>query len=245
MHGLTPPTYETAPFKETPAAETMQLPPPDLPHDAFDALVVARHSCRRFTPEPLMLSEVSTLLYAGYGILATQDLEGEFLERPVPSGGGLYPLELYLLVQRVDGLATGSWHYVPLGHRLERMHEHSLPPLLTSEMFLGQSYLRDCAVIVVITSVVERSLWKYEDRGYRYILLEAGHVAQNVNLCAAALRLGGLNLGGFFDRDVLGLLHADRDVEIALYAVALGRPETGDRMTARRPSDDVAAFRRY
>lgn len=245
MHGLSSPTYETAPFKETAGAETVHLPPPVLPAVGFDELVISRHSCRRFVPEPLPLSEVSTIFYAGYGILATRDLDGEFLERPVPSGGGLYPLELYLLVQRVDGLAGGSWHYVPLGHRLERMHEHSLPPLLTSETFLGQSYLSDCAAIIVITSVVERSLWKYEDRGYRYILLEAGHVAQNVNLSAAALKIGSLNLGGFFDRDVLGLIHADRDTEIALYGVALGRPETDERMTARRPSEDVAAFRRY
>ncbi len=245
MHGLTPPTYETAPFKETADAETMDLPPPHLPAVPFDELVSARHSCRRFEARPLTLSELSTILYAGYGILAIQELDGEFLERPVPSGGGLYPLELYLLVQRVDGLAEGSWHYVPLGHRLEGMHEHPLPPLFTSEMFLGQSYLSECAAIIVITSVVERSMWKYEDRGYRYILLEAGHVAQNVNLCAGALRIGSLNLGGFFDRDLLGVVHADRDTEIALYGVALGRPDTDERMTARWPPEDVAVFRRY
>lgn len=245
MHGLNPPTYEVPPFKETAHAETVQLPPPVLPAVAFDELVRARHSSRRFLPDPLALAELSTILHAGYGIVDTQDLDGEFLERPVPSGGGLYPLELYVLVQRVDGLAAGSWHYVPLGHRLERIHEHALPPLLSSEMFLGQAYLIDCSAIIVTTSVVERSLWKYEDRGYRYILLEAGHVAQNMNLCATALNVGSLNLGGFFDRDVLGILHADADTEVALYGMALGRPESDERMAARRPSEDVATFRRY
>ena len=74
--------------------------------------------------------------------------------------------------------------------------------MLTAEMFLGQPYLSDAAAVVVLTAVVERSLWKYEDRGYRYLLLEAGHVAQNVNLCAHGTRARILNLGGFFDEDV-------------------------------------------
>jgi SagB-type dehydrogenase family enzyme len=145
----------------------------------------------------------------------------------------------------VDGLAGGAWHYVPLGHLLERVHEHRLPRLLTAEMFLGQPYLIDCSAIVVITSVVQRSLWKYEDRGYRYILLEAGHVAQNLNLCAAAMNLGSLNLGGFFDRDVLGLLRADPDTEIAAYGVALGHPEPADRIQVRRPAEEMGSLRRY
>lgn len=245
MHGLNPPTYEVPPFKENPDAETVDLPAPALPTRSFGEIIGARFSCRNFRPEPLALTALSTLLHASYGILGSNDLDGEFLERPVPSGGGLYPLELYILAQRVDGLSGGVWHYLPLGHRLERVHEHPLPRLLTSEMFLGQPYLIDCSAVVVITSIVQRSLWKYEDRGYRYILLEAGHVAQNLNLCATAMDLASLNLGGFFDRDVLGLLRIDPDTEIALYGVALGHPQPLDRMQARRPAEETASFRRY
>jgi SagB-type dehydrogenase family enzyme len=245
MHGLNPPTYDVPPFKEDADAETVGLPTPDLPKRSFAEVVRARHSCRRFLPESLTLDALSTLLFAAYGVLGPVEMDGEFLERPVPSGGGLYPLELYVLVQRVDGLSEGAWHYVPLGHRLERVHEHALPRLLTAEMFLGQAYLSDASVIVVITSVVQRSLWKYEDRGYRYILLEAGHVAQNMNLCATAMDLASLNLGGFFDDNVLALLRADPDTEIAVYGMALGHPEVVTRVQARRPAEEVAAFRRY
>ena len=245
MHGLNPPTYEVPPFKEDPNAETVELPLHELPKTSFEEVIAARHSCRNFLPEPLTLGALSTLLYSSYGILGSNEMDGEFFERPVPSGGGLYPLELYVLVQRVDGLAGGVWHYLPLGHRLESVHEHVLPRLLTAEMFLGQPYLIECSAIVVITSVVQRSLWKYEDRGYRYILLEAGHVAQNLNLCAAAMNLASLNLGGFFDRDVLGLLRADPETEIALYGIALGHHQSADRVDARRPAEDVATFRRY
>jgi SagB-type dehydrogenase family enzyme len=245
MHGLNPPTYEVAPFKEDPDAETVELPQPAVPALPFAATVAGRYSCRRFLAEPISLGALSTLLYTGYGVHGSVEMDGEFLERPVPSGGGLYPLELYVLVQRVDGLAGGAWHYVPLGHRLERVHDHPLPRLLTAEMFLGQAYLADCSAIVVITSVVQRSLWKYEDRGYRYILLEAGHVAQNLNLCAAAMDLASLNLGGFFDRDVLGLIRAESDDQIALYGVALGRPEESEHVEARRPVEGDGIFRRY
>jgi SagB-type dehydrogenase family enzyme len=104
----------------------------------------------------------------------------EFCERPVPSGGGLYPLELSVLVQRIEGLGAGVYHYVPLGHRLELVRGDALPSMLTAELFLGQPYLIDAAAVIAISAVIERSFWKYEDRGYRYALLEAGHVAQNV-----------------------------------------------------------------
>lgn len=245
LHGLNPPTYDVPPFKEEWDSELVDLPTPELPAEPLASVLTARLSCRRFQPESVSLRALSTLLFASYGILGSRTLDGEFLERPVPSGGGLYPLELYVLAQRVEGLHEGVWHYVPLGHRLENVHEHRLPTLLTAEMFLGQPYLATCSAIVVITSVVERSLWKYEDRGYRYILIEAGHAAQNLNLCATAMGLASLNLGGFFDRDVLGLLRCDPDVEIALYGIAVGHPEPGDRMEIRRPAEEVAAFRRY
>ena len=98
-------------------------------------------------------------------MLGTIDLWGEFCERPVPSGGGLYPLELYVLTQRVDELFGGAYHYVPLTHTLEVVRPDPLPSLLTAEMFLGQPYLSAAAAVIVLTAVVERSLWKYEDRG--------------------------------------------------------------------------------
>jgi len=245
MHALNPPAYETPPFKEDMTAATVELPEPTLPEGSLADAIRGRLSCRQFLAEPIGLGELGDLLHAAYGILGTLELWGEYFERPVPSGGGLYPLELYVLSQRVRDLAGGAYHYVPLGHHLEVVHPDPLPTLLSAEMFLGQPYLTHAAAIVVITSVVERSLWKYEDRGYRYILLEAGHVAQNVNLCATAAGLASLNLGGFFDEDVMALLRMDQDREIVLYAVAVGRPKTADRVGVRQPDEQDGHFRRY
>ena len=143
----------------------------------------------------------------------------------------------------MDELVGGAYHYVPLTHTLEVVRPDPLPSLLTAEMFLGQPYLSAAAAVIVLTAVVERSLWKYEDRGYRYLLLEAGHVAQNVNLTATALGLGCLNLGGFFDEDVAALLRLDDDEA----AVRRRRraPESDSRLETRKATDEDAAFRRY
>ena len=90
-------------------------------------------------------------------------------------------------------------------------------------------------MIVFYASVLERSLWKYADRGYRYVLFEAGHVAQNVNLVVESLGLGSLNLGGFLDDRIAALLELDMDEEVPLYGTALGVPADRDRSVIRRP----------
>jgi SagB-type dehydrogenase family enzyme len=242
IHGLNVQTFETPQFKEDLEAETLDLPSPSVPIASLGKVLHARSSCRQFTRSPIDMADLGTLLHWSYGVLAEVELGQEFCERPVPSGGGLYPLELYVLAQAIAGLDGGAYHYVPLGHRLEVVRPDPLPTMLTAEMFLGQPYLIDAAAVIVITAVVERSLWKYEDRGYRYLLLEAGHVAQNLNLCAESLALASLNLGGFLDEDVMSLLALDADDEIVLYAVAVGRSPTADRAERRLPPESERTF---
>jgi SagB-type dehydrogenase family enzyme len=245
MHAIGAPAREVPLFKEDYDATTIDLEPPTLPGASLEVALQGRYSCRQFAGRPVERKQLGSVLHAGYGVLQATELWGEFCVRPVPSGGGLYPLELYVLANRVDGLESGVYHYVPLGHRLEVVRGHQLPSHLTAEMFLGQPYLVPAAATVVITAIVERSMWKYGDRGYRYILLEAGHVAQNVNLCAAALGMASLNLGGFFDEDVMALLKMDQDREIVLYGVALGHPATSDSRQARQPREADQAVRRF
>lgn len=245
IHGLNPPTYEIAPFKEDFTSITVELPQPQPGSVPFGECICSRQSCRSFTGGGITTQDLSNILFAGYGITGKAELQGEFLERPVPSGGGLYPLELYIIVQTMNGLESGIYHYVPLGHFLETIQEVKLPTLLTSELYLGQPYLTTASIIIVMTAIVERSMWKYEDRGYRYILFEAGHVAQNLNLAATSLELGSLNLGGFFDEDVKKLLKLDGEFEIPLYSVAIGLPGTGNRAELRQPPIKDAKFRRY
>jgi SagB-type dehydrogenase family enzyme len=237
-HNLPAPAPEAAeaPFKEYLAAPTVSLPEPQPLSCPLGEAVGARLSCRRFAPSPLELDRVGTLLASAYGVQRTTRWgDGEFLERPVPSGGALYPLEVYLVAARVDGLALGVYHYAALGHLLERCGGTTPPPPDLARLFLGQPYAGDAAGVLVLTSIVERSLCKYQDRGYRYILFEAGHAAQNVNLAAAALGIGALNLGGFLDAELTELLGLEPEEEIPLYCIALGNPAAAGRNELREP----------
>jgi len=225
-----------APLKEYPHSPLLSLPEGRRSEVSLLEAIAARFSCRRFVDRPLELADLSTLLRSAYGCAGRVFLgELEFLERPVPSGGGLYPLELYLLARRVESLEPGIYHYAVLPHALEQARALEIPARFTADLFLGQPYAAEAAAIVVLSAVLGRSLWKYGDRGYRYLLLEAGHVAQNLNLTAAALGLGSFNLGGFFDGDLATLLDLDAEQEVPLYAVAVGVRQHGDRVTLRQP----------
>ncbi len=224
------------PSKEYFGVPVLPLPEPALPETSLRDCIAARFSCRRFAAASLTCLQLATLLKTAYGIQdRTLFGDREFLERPVPSGGGLYPLELYLLVQKVEGVEPGIYHYATLHHTLEQIQLLRLSKPVLANLFMEQPYVTNAGVIVILTATVERTLWKYRDRGYRYILFEAGHVAQNINLVSCALNLASLNLGGFFDADVASLLQLDLETEVPLYAVAVGVPDTGSRAELRQP----------
>jgi SagB-type dehydrogenase family enzyme len=220
-------------YKEYLGSITVLLPKVKIPAINFGDLLFERYSCRKFKNIPLDISDVSNLLFAGYGKCNTLILGNtEFIERTVPSGGGLYPLEFYIIVKNVTGLNPGIYHYVITPGLLETVNEIALPRYFLENLFMQQPYVADAAVIIVATSVIERTMKKYFDRGYRYILFEAGHAFQNMNLMAIACGLGSMNIGGFFDNDLCKVLGIDREEEIPLYAMAAGVPD-GNSVTAR------------
>lgn len=127
------------------------------------------------------------------------------------------------------------YHYVPAVDGLEQVQQIALPRAFTTYLFMGQPWVADAAVVAVISFVGARSLTKYGDRGYRYALLEAGHTMQNLNLAVAALGLGAVNLGGFYDDELAVLCGIDIEHEVPLYASAIGHPDAqrSDRMAMR------------
>jgi SagB-type dehydrogenase family enzyme len=225
-----------ASFKEYLGTELICLPEPITLSSTLQDCIASRVSCRHFSDEAMNLSQLSTLANAAYGIKGRSYSDGhELLERPVPSGGGLYPLELYFILRNVEKIDSGVYHYAPLVHGLETIRRLEVPRQFLSEIFLWQPYVGDASMVVFLAAVLERSLWKYTDRGYRYVLFEAGHVAQNVNLVAESIGLGSLNLGGFFDDEIAALLDIDTDEEVPLYGTALGVPAHRDQSLIRRP----------
>jgi len=225
-----------ASFKEYLGTEPICLPEPIALSSTLQDCITARVSCRHFSDQPMNLSQLSTVANAAYGIKGGSYYDHyELLERPVPSAGGLYPLELYFLLRNVEKIDPGVYHYAPLVHGLETIQKLEVSRQVLSEIFLWQPYVGDASVVVFYAAVLERSLWKYTDRGYRYVLFEGGHVAQNVNLVAASLGLGSLNLGGFFDDQIAALLDIETDEEVPLYGTALGVPAHGDGADIRCP----------
>lgn len=140
--------------------------------------------------------------------------------RPVPSGGALYPLELYVLARRVAGLPTGTYHLDPFDRALELLEEG--PPELAGA-FVDTALADSAAAVAVLTGVFYRSRCKYGLRGYRFALLEAGHLMQALLLLATAAGVDALPLGGFYDAALDRLVRANGVDESVLYAVALGR----------------------
>ena len=214
-------------FKEYPRAPLVALPPARVLTQPIGDTMRQRISCRSFSQALLALDALSTMLSLAYGV------EGEVsfgsrhhVERPVPSGGGLYPLELYVIARRVTGLSSGIYHYAPMHQGVEQVKITEFSPAFISQLFMNQPYLADAAAIILFTAVVERSMHKYGDRGYRYILLECGHAAQNICLAAASMELGALPIGGFFDGYLAELLGVDLEEEVIIYGMGVGPAST-------------------
>lgn len=214
-----------APFtqktKSYPDAARIVLPSTD--EGAIDKLAASRRSQRAFQDAPMALGDLAALLRSGYAALGPDPLgKGpQHLRRPVPSAGGLYPLEVYALVRNVAGLAKGIYHYEAVGDALELVFEGPWEDQ-AKEGFLTWSFVEHAPVIVCISAVFERTQSKYGPRGYRYILLEAGHVVQNMCLAATDLDLSSLCMGGYRDGVLNRLTSLDGLNEAIVYTVALG-----------------------
>jgi SagB-type dehydrogenase family enzyme len=196
----------------------VRLPAATLPDASFCAVVRARSSGRAFGDEPLSLETLAALLWAGYGVSrAGADLP----LRTVPSGGALYPLELYALVLRVDSLPCGLYHYDPLRHVLEPL-SLAVPAERVERLTAYPELVVPAGAVVLVTALFWRSRFKYGLRGYRFALLEAGHLGQNVLLAATALGAAAVPIGGVFDSRVEELLEVDGVDESLVYALSVG-----------------------
>lgn len=219
--GQTPPAIQrTERWKTYPAAEVVALPR-TWPEQGADLLSLLQHrrSLRSFAADALPLAELALLLWASQGITGQA---GSYLFRTAPSAGALYPMETYLAIQRVEGVAPGIYHFDVQGFRLERLT--SLPPgQPLAEACLGQGFLAQAPVNFIWTAIFRRTMAKYGHRGLRYILLDAGHICQNLLLAAGFLGLGGCPVAAFFDEEVNGLLGVDGQEESVLYLASLGR----------------------
>lgn len=197
----------------------ISLPKSDFVGKPFEEALRQRRSVRNFVDEQLSMLELSLLLFAAQGITGRE--QGIAL-RSAPSAGALYPMEIYAVVMRVEGLEPGLYHYASASHALELIEQGDFSGKLIDGS-LGQEMVGQAAVTFITTAVFARSTHKYGERGYRYAYMEAGHISQNISLQAASLGLGSVCVGAFFDDSINELIGVDGKKEAAIYIHAVGR----------------------
>jgi len=210
---------KTALYKRYSSAKPISLPTPEAEEGGplWD-IIRKRRSVRDFGNDLIPLETLSQLLWATQGITAR---EGHFSFRAAPSAGALYPVETYVVVNNVEGLEQGLYHYAVDGHELERVELGDFR-LKIARAALEQDMCAGANVVFVWTAVFNRSKWKYKQRAYRYVYLDAGHICQNLALAAVALGLGTCSIAAFYDDEVNELLGVDGKEESALYLCAVG-----------------------
>lgn len=178
-----------------------------------------RRSVRTFGDEPVTSSQLSQLLWAAQGV--TRKRAGN-LFRTAPSAGALYPIETYLALHSVSRFEPGIYHYTVAEHALEQLRVGDFR-LQTAKAALDQRKAHDAPLVFLWTAVFERSKWKYKQRAYRYVYLDAGHIAQNVALAAVALGLGSCQIAALYDDEANALLGVDGQDESVIYMTVVGK----------------------
>lgn len=198
-----------------PARSALAAAPVDLL-----ALIDDRRSMRDYAPDPLTMPELSYLLWCTQGVLQAKD---RFTLRTVPSAGARHAFETYLLINRVESLEPGLYRYFALEHALQPLPDTAESAPAVAQACLGQSMLESCAVAFIWTAVTARMTWRYGQRGYRYLHLDAGHVCQNLYLAAESIHCGACAIAAFDDEAVNTLLCLDGEEQFAIYLATVGR----------------------
>ncbi len=241
-------SFSTSSYEDFKSDQDLKLPQPPLVKAAMtdQALVLPRNfeelalqndiisllrerkSSRVYTQQTISLLQLSFLLWATQGI---KDIRGKSYAtlRTVPSGGARHPFETYLLVQHVEGLQQGAYHYLPMGHKLEFLHPvEDLPPTISVSLD-EQSWASKASVIFYWSFVPYRCEWRYGITAHGPALMDAGHVGQNLYLACTALGLGTCAIAAF-DRKICDTLFSlDGEEEFTVYAAPVGTISASDQ----------------
>jgi SagB-type dehydrogenase family enzyme len=214
--GEQPPLY-----KRYPDALQVELPTPDtgagLP---TEQAITERRSTRDYSGQSMSAEQLSRVLFLTTGVNAER--WGHRL-RTAPSSGALYPIEVYPVVHAVDGIEPGVYHYGIEDHSLAQVRAGDFRAELVRQGLM-QEFLGEANVVLLLTVIFQRMRFKYQDRTYRYGLIEAGHLGQNAYLAATSMGLGACAVGAFLDDPINTMLGVDGREEAAIYILAVGNP---------------------
>jgi SagB-type dehydrogenase family enzyme len=208
-------------YKSYPNNPQIKLPTPkSLSTDSLNILLQNRRSLRDFSKKALTNDQLSYLLWASTGI---NRKEYGFNLRTAPSAGALYPIETYLVINNVENIAQGIYHYNIKSHLIEEIKTGDFRKDI-SKAALDQLMCFNAAVVFIWTAIFNRSKCKYGERAYRYIYLDAGHIAENLALSATGLKLGSCQIAALYDDEVNKLVNIDGTIESTIYLSVVGFP---------------------
>lgn len=215
------------PFKIYPSAKIIKLGKINPSENIFQILK-NRKSVRKYKKYPISLKELHYILHYSYGISRSLPIygseRGKWYYRMVPSAGALYPLEIYIVTLNSE-IEKGLYHYRPRESYLELIKRDFSIEELNEIIFAEPTVqLSKASLVIIITAIFERMLFKYGDRGYRFILMEVGFVSQNISLICEALGLGSCMIGRYLDDEVNKFLGVDGLTESALNVIVIGKP---------------------
>lgn len=182
-----------------------------------------RQSHRRFKDDSLTLEELSFLLWATQGVKSV-DENKVWTKRTVPSGGARHPFETYLIVNRVKGIESGVYRYLPIEHKLLSVAkgDPQLPDRVSTACY-GQTFIGKSAVVFVWSAIPYRTEWRYSVIGYKDILIEAGHICQNLYLACEAIGAGTCAIAAYDQEAMDALIGVDGEDEFTVYLAPVGK----------------------
>jgi len=199
-----------------PEGKSIALPALDLA-----LLIEKRESLRKYSDASLSQAELAYLLWGTQGIKSIT--EKQITKRTVPSAGARHPFETFLLVNRVEGLEPGLYRYLALDHQLARLPAPADFNQELTRACLNQPHIGNSAVTFAWVADAQRSVWRYCQRAYRYMHLDAGHVCQNLYLLAESIGCGVCAIAAFDDDLVNAALLLDGEKQFAIYLATLGK----------------------
>jgi len=199
-------------------------------NDSYVNLLDVRRSVRNYdTDAGMTQAELAFMLHTAFGIQEIRGAKGEASIRPAPSGGARHAFELYAAVQNVEGLEAGVYRYVPtanVGEKIvsvEYVGAIENHPETIVEMLAKQGWTKTAPVVIFITSVPYRAEWRYDEMAHRVVLIDLGHIGQNIMLSAASLGLGSCCLAAFDQKRSDKVLEVDGNDEFVVYAITVGK----------------------
>lgn len=181
-----------------------------------------RRSRRNYSDAYLKVEELAFLLWATQGQRRPGQQPPHF--RTVPSAGARHSFETYLFIHRVETIPPGLYRYLPLSHELVLMYStdaRNKPRL--SRAVLGQRFVADSAVVFVWTTVPYRMEWRYLQAAHRVILLDAGHVCQNLYLACEAIQAGTCAIAAYNQEAMDELIEVDGEEQFTIYLAPVGK----------------------